>query len=331
MSTVHVGLDVGSTTVKAVVVDDAGQILWQDYQRHETRQAERAADLLRRIEAAFPGGPDQFRVAITGSGGAALAPAVGARFVQEVTAVALAVEQRHPGVGSVVELGGQDAKIILFRRDPVSGRTIKVTSMNDKCAGGTGAVLDKISAKLGIGPEELAGLMYRDVKLHPVAAKCGVFAETDVNSLQKLGVPASELIASVYEAIVSQNLSVLTRGNTLRPEVLLLGGPHAFLPGLVQAWQDNLERLWQERGVTVDQPLDEAIRVPADALYFAALGAVVLDRSEPTGHCAYRGRLPGALPDPAVPAPDVRTGGRRRGLHRAGWRVDLDQGRAPVA
>lgn len=289
MSILHVGLDVGSTTVKAVVVDGTGRILWRAYQRHETRQAERAAELLGRIEAAFPGGPGRFRVTITGSGGAALAPFVGARFVQEVTAVALAVEERHPGAGSVVELGGQDAKIIIFRRDPASGRTVKVTSMNDKCAGGTGAVIDKISAKLRIGAEELAGLTYRDVKLHPVAAKCGVFAETDVNSLQKLGVPAGELIASVYEAIVSQNLSVLTRGNTLRPEVLLLGGPHAFLPGLVEAWQDNLERLWRERGVALDRPVDELVRVPADALYFAALGAVVLDQSESAGHASYRG------------------------------------------
>lgn len=290
MTALHVGLDVGSTTVKAVVLEEArGEVLWRAYERHETRQAERTADLMDRIEAAFPGRRDDLQVAITGSGGAALAPLVGARFVQEVTAVALAVEQRHPGTGSVVELGGQDAKIIIFRKDPNSGRTIKITSMNDKCAGGTGAVLDKISAKLRIGANELASLSYRDVRLHPVAAKCGVFAETDVNSLQKLGVPAGELIASVYEAIVSQNLSVLTRGNTLRPRVLLLGGPHAFLPGLVEAWQDNLERLWRDRGVTVEGPLDELVRVPADALYFAALGAVVLNDVESAGRVVYRG------------------------------------------
>jgi activator of 2-hydroxyglutaryl-CoA dehydratase/predicted nucleotide-binding protein (sugar kinase/HSP70/actin superfamily) len=292
MSAWEIGLDVGSTTLKAVVVETTtGDLVWREYERHETRQAERALDMLGRIEAAFPGtgGPERFRVAVTGSGGAALTPHLGARFVQEVTAVALAVERRHPGVSSVVELGGQDAKIIIFRRDPGTGRTAKVTSMNDKCAGGTGAVLDKIASKLSIAPEDLAGLAYRGVKLHPVAGKCGVFAETDVNSLQKLGVPAAELMASVYEAIVGQNLSVLTRGNTLRPEVLLLGGPHAFLPGLVEAWQENLVRLWQERGVEVDAAVEDLVRVPDHAVYFAALGAVEQNRAEPTGAVPYRG------------------------------------------
>jgi len=293
MSRLHVGLDVGSTTVKGVVVDaSTGMLLWQAYERHETRQAERTLDLLTRVEDVFGSAADQYSLAITGTGGAALAPHLGARFVQEVTAVALAVERRHPDAGSVVELGGQDAKIILFRRDPATGRTTKIATMNDKCAGGTGAVLDKIIGKLRLPPDQLAVLPYRDVKLHPIAGKCGVFAETDVNSLQKLGVPASELIASVYEAIVGQNLSVLTRGNTLRPEVLLLGGPHAFLPGLVEAWQHNLDLLWKERGVDVAVPLSQAVRVPEHALFFAALGAVELNRTEPSGAATYRGRKP---------------------------------------
>jgi len=293
VSRVAVGLDVGSTTVKAVVVDAAsGELLWAHYQRHETRQAELALELLDRIEEAFPAALEERSLAITGSGGAVLAPHLGARFVQEVTAVALAVEERHPGAGSVVELGGQDAKIIIFRRDDRTGRATKVASMNDKCAGGTGAVLDKIATKLRIAPDDLTAMSYRGVKVHPVAGKCGVFAETDVNSLQKLGVPASELMASVFEAIVGQNLSVLTRGNTLRPEVLLLGGPHVYLPGLVDAWRHNIGRLWDERGVIVDDDLDAVIRVPEHALYFAALGAVELGRREPAGAVRYRGTGP---------------------------------------
>lgn len=107
--------------------------------------------------------------------------------------------------------------------------------MNDKCAGGTGAVIDKINAKLKIPGDILRQLNYHGVKLHPVAGKCGVFAETDINGLQKQGVPAQELMASLFEAIVQQNLSVLTRGNTLRPTVLLLGGPNTFIPSMQQA------------------------------------------------------------------------------------------------
>ena len=154
---------------------------------------------------------------VTGSGGGVLAELIGAKFVQEVTAVALAVEKQHPEVYSVIELGGQDAKIIVFKDDNESGRKKKIPSMNDKCAGGTGAVIDKINGKLKIPVEELGNQGYHGIKLHKVAGKCGVFAETDINSLQKVGTPPDQLMASLFDAIVLQNLSVLTRGHTLAP------------------------------------------------------------------------------------------------------------------
>ncbi|HZP16649.1 MAG TPA: BadF/BadG/BcrA/BcrD ATPase family protein, partial [Terriglobales bacterium] len=213
-----VGLDVGSTTVKAVVVDAAtDQILWQDYQRHETKQPEKTLEFLKRMEAEVGIDRHNTRMFLTGSGGGSIADQVGAKFVQEVTAVSLAVEKLHPEVYSVIELGGQDAKIIVFKDDEESGRKKKIPSMNDKCAGGTGAVIDKINAKLKIPTVELGNQGYNGIKLHKVAGKCGVFAETDINSLQKVGTPPDELMASLFEAIVLQNLSVLTRGNTLRP------------------------------------------------------------------------------------------------------------------
>ena len=246
------GLDVGSTTVKLVVLDAMSQeILWQAYERHDTRQAERTSDMVARAQADLDLGPDNCRAYATGSGARILADEVGARFVQEVNAVTLAVEALQPQAGSVIELGGQDAKIIIFRTDPGSGRRQKIATMNDKCAGGTGAVIDKITAKLGISARQLGQMQYDGVRLHPVAGKCGVFAETDINSLQKVGVPSQELMASLFEAIVAQNLSVLTRGNTLQPQVLLLGGPNTFIRGLVQAWQHNIESLWSEREVAL--------------------------------------------------------------------------------
>ena len=196
-----VGIDVGSTTVKAVVVEPAtGAILWQDYQRHGTRQPEMALEFLKRIEAAFPAVPcESMRVFITGSGGANLAGFIGAEHVQEVNAVSLAVERLYPDVRSVIELGGQDAKIIVFKDDPETGRLKKLPSMNDKCAGGTGAVIDKIVSKLRIPTERLADLGYDGLRIHPVAGKCGVFAETDINGLQKQGVASEELMASLFE------------------------------------------------------------------------------------------------------------------------------------
>ena len=287
-----VGLDVGSTTVKAVLVDQTtDQLLWQDYQRHETKQAEKALEVLKRMEAEVGIDGRNTRMFVTGSGGGAIADQVGAKFVQEVTAVSLAVEKLHPEVYSVIELGGQDAKIIVFKDDEETGRKKKIPSMNDKCAGGTGAVIDKINAKLKIPAAQLAEQKYHGIKLHKVAGKCGVFAETDINSLQKVGTPPDELMASLFEAIVLQNLSVLTRGHTLKPHVLLLGGPNSFIRGMREAWQANIPRMWQERKVKIPDGAkpEDLIEVPQNAQYFAALGAVEFGRSEEECVGCYRG------------------------------------------
>ncbi|MGD0832250.1 MAG: BadF/BadG/BcrA/BcrD ATPase family protein [Terracidiphilus sp.] len=289
-----VGVDVGSTTVKAVVVaGDGGPVLWRDYRRHDTRQPEMLCDFLLRIESEVGITPGNCRIFITGSGGSALAELIGARFVQEVNAVALAVEKLHPEVHSVIELGGQDAKIILFKTESGSGRRHKIASMNDKCAGGTGAVIDKIQAKLRIPADRLPHLAYRGVRIHPVAGKCGVFAETDINGLQKQGLPPEELMASLFDAIVLQNLTVLSRGHTLLPHVLLLGGPNAFLRGMREAWQHNIPLLWKERGVDLPpgKSAEDLIQAPADALYFAALGAIEFGLGEAGETGRYLGRI----------------------------------------
>ncbi|HEY3136741.1 MAG TPA: BadF/BadG/BcrA/BcrD ATPase family protein [Blastocatellia bacterium] len=288
----YIGLDVGSTTVKAVVVDPVSdEILWQDYQRHDTKQPEKCLEFLKRIESDFPIPNENVRIFITGSGGGGVATLIGAKFVQEVNAVSLAVEKLYPEAGSVVELGGQDAKIIIFKEDPETGKKKKIPSMNDKCAGGTGAVIDKINAKLRIPADELCQMGYEGLKLHPVAGKCGVFAETDINSLQKMGVPPNELMASLFEAIIGQNLAVLTRGNTLRPHVLLLGGPNTYIRGMVEGWKHNIPKVWEERNYPLPEGAEpkELIKVPQNAQYFAALGAVEFGKSEEDNVGVYRG------------------------------------------
>src|SRR5487761_2404663 len=278
-----VGLDVGSTTVKSIVMDlNTQNIVWRDYQRHDTKQPEKCLEFLKRMEADTGIKAGETRIFITGSGGSGIAPRIGAKFVQEVNAVSLAVEHLYPECGSVVELGGQDAKIIIFKEDPETGRKKKIPSMNDKCAGGTGAVIDKINAKLQIPTDELADMGYTGIKIHPVAGKCGVFAETDINSLQKMGVPPDQLMASLFDAIIGQNLSVLTRGNTLLPHVLLLGGPNTYIRGMVEAWKENIPKIWQERKTPLpdcDDPRD-LIWVPENAQYFAALGAIEFGAQE---------------------------------------------------
>ena len=276
---VMIGIDVGSTTVKAVVVDpETREILWSDYQRHQTKQAEFVLGFLHQICEAFPLlGKEAMRLFITGSGASPIAPHVGAKFVQEVNAVTLAVETLHPDVGSVVELGGQDAKIIIFKKNEKTGDKQATTSMNDKCASGTGATIDKCFLKVGLPSEEVVKIQFDDSKLHHVAAKCGVFAETDIVNLVKSGIPAVEIMNSLADAIVMQNLSVLTRGNTLRPKVLLLGGPNTYLPFLRECWRKRIPETWDSRGFAYpkDVPIDELIMVPQNAQYYAAYGAVM--------------------------------------------------------
>ncbi|MEP7123056.1 MAG: BadF/BadG/BcrA/BcrD ATPase family protein, partial [Byssovorax sp.] len=290
---VVVGVDVGSTTVKAVVLDPSTlEILWSDYQRHQTKQPEKVLELLNVIEAAFPDSPRaEWRMFMTGSGAAPLCVPLNAKFVQEVNAVTLAVENLHPDVGSVIELGGQDAKIIIFHKDAKTGDKTAAPSMNDKCASGTGATIDKCMLKVGLPPAEVVQIHFDDSKLHHVAAKCGVFAETDIVNLIKNGIPATEVLCSLADAIVLQNLSVLTRGSTLKHKVLLLGGPNTYLPFLQECWRLRIPQVWAERGYDwpKDQPIEEVVFVPENAQYYAAFGACVYGLHEAANVGLYEG------------------------------------------
>src|SRR5690554_3490692 len=274
-----IGMDVGSTTVKAVVIDpDSREILWHDYQRHHTKQPEKCLELLETILAAFPDQPAHaWRLFATGSGSGPLCPPTGAKFVQEVNAVTLAVEHKHPDVLSVIELGGQDAKIIMFKHDEGTGQKTATTSMNDKCASGTGATIDKCMIKVGAEPGFATSLRFDDSKLHHVAAKCDVFAETDIVNLIKSGIPKDEVLNSLADAIVLQNLSVLTRGNTLKPRVLLLGGPNTYLPFLQECWKKRIPETWRDRGYEppADMDPEHMIFVPDNAELYAAFGAAI--------------------------------------------------------
>ncbi len=293
MRVLAVGLDVGSTTVKAVVVDpETKDILWDDYKRHHTKQAECVLEFMVQIgQVAEEQGADCLRIFTTGSGAKPLEEPLGAKFVQEVNSVTLAVEALHPEAGSVVELGGQDAKIIIFKQNEQTGQKTASASMNDKCASGTGATIDKCVIKVGMPNEETGKLDFSDENLHHVAAKCGVFAETDIVNLVKTGIPADEIMCSLADAIVTQNLSVLTRGNTLRHQVILLGGPNTYLPFLQQCWRKRIPETWDERGYDYpkDVPIEELIVVPDNAQLYAAYGAVIYGLHEPAEVGVYKG------------------------------------------
>lgn len=277
-----VGLDVGSTTVKAVLQQD-GAVRWRDYQRHNTRQAETVLAFLGRMEAECGLEPGRDRVVLTGSGAGLVAPLIGGRLVQEVVAVAAAVEQLHPAARFVSEIGGEDMKTIFFTAG--EGGRGKQVYMQTACSGGTGTFIEKTARKLRIAPEALATMPYAGRTLHKISSKCGIFAETDANSLLKSGVPVDEIVASLFEAVVYQNLATLTKGNTPMPEVLLLGGPNCFFAGLQEAWRHHLGLLWAERGVALPAGAtpETLITVPQDGLYYGALGCVQLADSQEGG------------------------------------------------
>jgi activator of 2-hydroxyglutaryl-CoA dehydratase/predicted nucleotide-binding protein (sugar kinase/HSP70/actin superfamily) len=289
-----IGMDVGSTTVKAVVLDAraAGRVVWHDYQRHHTQQPEKVLELLERIlEDLSCAESTSLRIFLTGSGASPLIEPTGGKFIQEVNAVTAAVEKLNPDVSSVVELGGQDAKIIIFKEDPSTGMRTAVASMNDKCASGTGATIDKCLIKVGASPEFATQLRFNSQKLHHVAAKCGVFAETDIVNLVKSGIPQDEVLNSLADAIVMQNLSVLTRGNTLRAKVALLGGPNTYLPFLIDCWRLRIPETWRDRGYTpaFTGPIEELVFVPENSQLYAALGAAFVGLSESEQIGQFRG------------------------------------------
>lgn len=283
------GIDAGSTTCKYSLVDDNGNILAREYGRHNSKQAEKVLDFLGKLEAEHGLTPGRDRIYFTGSGSGFIAPQVGGKIIQEVVAVAAAVEKLHPNVQFVSEIGGEDMKTIFFTGNSESKN--KQVLMQSACSGGTGTFVEKTARKLGV-IDELSKMTYNNLTLHKISSKCGIFAEADANTLVKAGVSIEEIIASLFEAVVYQNLSTLTKGNTPMPEVLLLGGPNMFFKGLQEAWKYHLGKLWNERKVVIPEgkTIDDVILVPDEALYYAALGCIEVARSEASDVGVYTGR-----------------------------------------
>ncbi len=283
------GIDVGSTTCKYVIASDSGEVLAKAYERHNTKQAEKILDFLGRLESDDGLTPERDRIFFTGSGAGLIAPLVGGKVIQEVVAVAASVERLHPSVHFVSEIGGEDMKTIFFTGN--TGSKSKQVLMQSACSGGTGTFIEKTARKLEIATEQLAKMRYTGHTLHKISSKCGIFAEADANTLLKAGVTVDEIIASLFEAVVYQNLATLTRGNTPIPEILLLGGPNLFFTGLQEAWRHHLTKLWKERKVEMPEGKDpeSLICVPDNALYYAAQGCVEVALGEPLTTGVYLG------------------------------------------
>ncbi len=226
------GIDVGSTTVKVVVLDDEKNIAYKSYERHYSKVREKTVEMLRAAADMFPDGDMQ--VAITGSAGLGVAKAAGIDFVQEVFACAGAVEKEYPDADAVVELGGEDAKIIFFK----GGLEER---MNGSCAGGTGAFIDQMATLMNISVDELDALSLKHEKIYSIASRCGVFAKTDVQPLLNQGARKEDISASILQAVVDQTVSGLAQGRKIEGKVVFLGGPLFFLQGLRQRFVETLK------------------------------------------------------------------------------------------
>lgn len=248
----YMGIDIGSTTVKVVVMDEDGQIKFKRYERHYSKVREKTIEVLNELDDTLKA--CAYHVAITGSAGFGVAKICGIDFVQEVFATAGAVEHFAPDTDAVVELGGEDAKIIFF------GTTLE-ERMNGSCAGGTGAFIDQMATLLGVTVQEMDALYDGHQRLYAIASRCGVFAKSDIQPLLNQGAKKEDLAASIFQAVVDQTIAGLAQGRKIEGKVMFLGGPLTFLHGL------------RERFVKTLKLTDEQARFPENGEYFIAMGA----------------------------------------------------------
>ena len=235
-----IGIDIGSTTVKCVVLDsDSKELLYDRYVRHNARQAETLLALLYEIKDRFDG--KLFKAAICGSGGRNIAEAINAHFIQEVVANSIAVQNYHPECRVAIELGGQDAKIIFFYFEEHTQQLMASDMrMNGSCAGGTGAFIDEIANLLKIPVERFNENASKGGHLYDISGRCGVFAKTDIQPLLNQGVAKEDLALSTFHAIAKQTIGGLAQGLEIKPPVIFEGGPLTFNPKLVEVFAERL-------------------------------------------------------------------------------------------
>ncbi len=246
----RIGLDVGSTTAKIVVLDTTGNVIYSSYRRHNAN-VEQAVEIFL-SELASTIGNNQFTLSITGSVGLGVAERYDINFVQEVVAATEFTKQVHPDVSTIIDIGGEDAKIVYLDNGIVSN-----LRMNGNCAGGTGAFIDQMALCLGVEVTELDGLAQKSTTIYPIASRCGVFSKTDIQNLIARNVPKEDIAASIFRAVAVQTASALSHGCEVKPKVLMCGGPLTFISSLRKAIADyfhldiNTDVLLEERANVV--------------------------------------------------------------------------------
>lgn len=254
-------MDIGSTTLKAAVADEDGNVLYTDYRRHNTDIAATAAAVLSDMERII--GDCDLAVTLTGSVGMGYAEALGKEFVQEVICASEVIREKYPEVRTLIDIGGEDSKMIFFEKDRVPD-----IRMNGNCAGGTGAFIDQTASLIGAAPSDMDSLARQASGVHPIASRCGVFAKTDIQNLLSRNVSRCDIAASVLDSVSRQVVTSLARGTDIKPKVFLCGGPFAFIPEL---------RKYMMR--TLELSESECI-VPENAQFIPAVGAALYARRQ---------------------------------------------------
>lgn len=246
------GLDIGSTTIKCVVLDEENKIIYSTYERHYSQITEKIAEILATVRSKVKG-VENAAVALSGSAGMGVAESSNIDFVQEVYATRVATNTFIPGTDVVIELGGEDAKILFL----TNGLEVR---MNGTCAGGTGAFIDQMATLLNVPLEELDSLAKQYEKTYTIASRCGVFAKTDVQPLLNQGARKSDIAESIFNAVVSQTVAGLAQGREIEGQVVYLGGPLTFMSELRNCFDKTLNT----KGIC-----------PENSLYFVACGAAL--------------------------------------------------------
>ena len=247
------GLDIGSTTMKCVLVDEEANLLFSKYKRHNAKISQTALEMLSDVEELFP--DEKVGISISGSAGMGIAEKLDIPFVQEVFAEKIAVNALNPDTDVVIELGGEDAKILFL----TGGFEMR---MNGSCAGGTGAFIDQMASLMKITPDQMNDLSKAHENVCVIASRCGVFAKSDIQPLLNQGIRREDISAGIFKAVVNQTIAGLAQGRSITGNILYLGGPLTFLSELRKSFDESLNT----NGIC-----------PENSLYYVAMGAAFSD------------------------------------------------------
>ena len=266
----RIGLDVGSTTIKTIVLDESGRIVYSRYERHHAKIQEKLLALLSDIRTRL--GDAEVTLRLTGSVGMGIAERCSLPFVQEVVAATNYIARNHREVSTLIDIGGEDAKVVFLHEGEATD-----LRMNGNCAGGTGAFIDQMAILLNVTPDELGTLALNATHIYPIASRCGVFSKTDIQNLIAKNACKEDIAASIFHAVAVQVIVTLAHGCDITAPLLFCGGPLTFLPALRKAFTDYL------------QLSPDEVVLPEDSHLIPAWGSALSEEdSQPPEHALKR-------------------------------------------